>query len=203
MSDLVRGIYPVSNPAQALLGQQRNVVNPSIPARGNHEFFGLGNPSDGALASTGVLAFAAVPVEPGTVISKVSIFVGATAASTPTHSFAALYGYHASAPPLIVQSTDGTTTAVPASARFDFTLSTATQITTTHAPYGFIYAGVMFTGTAIPTAMSFASPTGVQYAYFTNSPLGLGGTSGSSLTTTAASTLTYAAKAVTPWIVLT
>ena len=39
----------------------------------------------------------------------------------------------------------------------DFTLTTATQITTTHAPYGYIYAGVMFTGTAIPTALSFAT----------------------------------------------
>lgn len=199
---LVRGHYPQSNPTYGLLGNTNNVANPTVPARSNLEW-GLGNPSDGALGGTGVFAFAAVPVEPGTIITKVSILVGATAASTPTHSFAALYGFHASAPPLIAQSTDGTTTAVPASARFDFTLTTATQITTTHAPYGYIYAGVMFTGTAIPTALSLATPTAIQYAWETNAPLALGGTSGSDLTTTAAATLTVAAKAVTPVIILT
>lgn len=198
---LVRGKYPQSNPYMALLGQASNVANPTLPVRSNLEF-GLGNPSDGALASSGVFAFAAVPVEPGTIITKVSILVGATPASTPTHSFAAIYGFHASAPPLIAQSTDGTTTAVPASAKFDFTLTAATQITTAHAPYGYIYAGVMFTGTAIPTALSIATPTAIQYAWTTNAPLGLGGTSGSSLTTTAAATLTYAAKAVTPVVIL-
>src|SRR3954464_3178917 len=102
---LVRGHYPQSNPAWALLGNATNVANPTLPVRSNLEW-GLGNPSDGALAGTGVLAFAAVPVEPGTIITKVSILIGGTAASTPTHSFAALYGFHASAPPLIAQSTD-------------------------------------------------------------------------------------------------
>lgn len=203
MSDLVRGRFPVSNPLLALFGQTANAVNSNVPARSNIEMMPFGALTDGALAGTGVGCAVPIPVEPGMVVSKVSIFTGATAASTPTHSFAALYGWHATAPPLIAQTVDATTAAIAASGKFDFTLATPVQITTAHAPYGYIYVSVVIAGTTIPTAAVLGVPTAVGYKWTTTGPLFLSATHGSSLTDTAPATIASpAAKAVAPIVLV-
>lgn len=211
MADLVSGRYGQLNPLAQLIGIS-NASQSDIPARSNAEYLGFGSWTDGALAGTGILCVVPVPVDPGTVVSYVSIIVGGTGASTPTHQFAALYsGTNVAAPPLIGQSTDTTTAAIAASGALTYTLTTATAITPAQAPYGFIYAGVSITGSTIPTAAAVSVPTAVGYQWFTssttpkgNAALGLSLTSGSALGATAAATLASpTAKAVAPIVILT
>src|SRR5690242_12616245 len=101
MADLASGRWPQTNPLWSIIGQPTNTVQSDIPARSNIEYLGLSSAwTDASLGSSGVMQAVPIPVDPGTVISKVSILVGATAASTPTHSFAALYsGTNVAAPP--------------------------------------------------------------------------------------------------------
>lgn len=203
---LVAGKYPNTNWLWKLTGNLASSAQGNVPARSNLEWFGAGSLVDGALASTGVAAAVACPVEVGDVITKVTIITGATAASTPTHQFVALYGFHATAPPLIVQSTDTTTAAVVLNTAATYTLSTPTKITSTHAPQGYIYVAYVQTGTTISTAISATTTTAASLvsAFSATSPLFLSMTAGSGLTTTAAATLASpAAKAVAPIVFLT
>src|SRR5207245_2170527 len=66
---LVAGRYPILAAHQALLGQLANVADPTYPARSNLEFLGLGNPTDGALAASGVGCAVPVPIDPGVVVT--------------------------------------------------------------------------------------------------------------------------------------
>lgn len=210
MADLTSGRYPQYNPWLAMLGLT-NATTSDVPARSNLEYLGLSTITDGALAASGVICAVPVAVDQGTVISAISIVVGGTAASTPTHQFAALYQGTGAAPLLMAQSTDTTTAAVAASGVYTFTLATAQTITNTNAPNGFVYAAVSFTGTTVPTAAGVSVPTAVGYQWFTStttpkgsSPLGFALTSGSSVGGAATATLASpAAKAVAPVVVLT
>jgi hypothetical protein len=142
MSDLVRGRYPVTNPLAKLVGLAGNATQGNVNVRSNMEWFGLGNITDGALAGTGVACAVAIPVEVGDTFTKVSLLVGAQAEATGTHAFAALYSGVAT-PALLGQSTDNTgAAALAASAKFDFTLSSAVTVTAATAPGGFIYASI-------------------------------------------------------------
>lgn len=203
MADLVSGHWPQHNPTDVFLGLTRNVVNSSVPARSNLEWPISGNPSDGVLAATGVGIFVPIPVSAGTIVSKVSIFIGGTAGGTMTHQFAAIYSGIAT-PALIGQSTDTTSAAIAASGMASWTLSAAQLITPAQAPNGFIYAGVAITATTVPTALGVAIPTAVGYQLTTSGPLFFAATAGSALLGTAAATLvTPSAVAVAPVVVLT
>ena len=200
---LIRGHYPQTNPNWLLTGSATNIANPTVPVRSNIEYTGLANPTDGALAATGVACFVPIPVEPGTVISKVSLVIGATAGGTITNQFVAIYSGIAT-PALIGQSTDTTSAAIAASGLATWTLTAAQQITAAQAPQGFIYAGIAVTATTIPTALTVSIPTAVGYKWFTNGPLFLSATAGSALAGTAAATIASpAAKAVAPIVFLT
>ena len=144
-----------------------------------------------------------IPVEVGDILSKVSILVGATAAETPTHSFAALYSGIA-VPALLAQSKDGETAAVAASGKFDFTLASQVEVTPEMAPNGFLYADISLTATVIPTAAVVAIPTAIGYKWFTGGPLFLSATHGAALAGKAAATITgLAATAVAPLVFVT
>lgn len=202
-ADLVSAGYPTSNPLLSLLGSlANNGAQANLPAFTNL-VYGFGNPTDGALAASGVVTSVAIPVPAGATISKITILVGATAASTPTHGFAALYSGIA-VPALIGQSADSTTTAIPASAAFTYTLSAAQTITAAQAPNGFIYAAISGTGTAVQTALSVATPTAVFYQWNTSAPLGVAVTHGSAVAGVAPATIASpSAKAVAPVVILT
>lgn len=210
MADLVSGHYPQSASIQALFGNAGNATTANVPIRSNLEwpvFSGPGVDTAGAtVPGSGVFAAVPVPVDVGMVVSKISIFVGATGASTPTHSFGALYsGTTVAAPPLIGQSTDGGTAAIAASTQFSFTLTTPTVITAAMAPWGYIWAG--FSETATTTVSSVITvpcgAAGVQYRWTTNSPLYFAQTAGSALGGTAAATLVNASTlTVAPVIAL-
>lgn len=213
-ADLVGGHYPNYQALQALFGvgngQGGSSAQSNMPYRTNLEFpifsGALVDTAGSTVPGTGVLAAVPVPVDPGYTVTKVSIMIGATAASTPTHNFAALYsGTTVAAPPFIVQSTDGATAAVAASTRFDFTLSAATTITQAQAPNGFIYVGFSFTSsTTMPSVITTpAGAAACQYRWFANTPLYFSQTAGSSLGGTAATTLVNASTlTVAPVVVI-
>jgi hypothetical protein len=203
MSDLVRGGYPITSPLLTLLGRAANATQGNIAVRSNLSWFGLANPTDGALAATGVACAVPIPVEVGDTFTKVSILAGATAEATGTHAWAALYSGIAT-PALLAQSADNTgAAAVVASARFDFTLASAVTVTAANAPNGFIYASIMVAGGTIPTAAVVSTPTAIGYQWYSTAPLFLAATHGSSLTATAPATITgQSAKAVAPLVFL-
>jgi hypothetical protein len=204
MGDTERGRYPGTHPLSKLLATF-NGTQGNIALRSNAEWFGLANLSDqsGALAS-GVQTSVAVPVEYGDVITKINVLVGATAASTPTHSFAALYKGTGAAPALIGQSTDGVTAAIAASGVFTFTLASPYIVNPTDCPNGFVYASVCVTGTATPSLACVAPATAVSYQWFTGMPLKVCAvTHGSAQGATAASTIaSSSAQANTPIVFL-
>ena len=197
MADLVSGRWPQTNPWWSLLGQPTNVNQSDVPARSNLEWLGMNTAiATGTGASSGVANCVAVPVDQGVVISKVSIFVTATAAGTPTHSFAALYNGSGAAPALIGQSTDGGTAAVAANAQFSFT-----------PPYGFVYVAFSLTATTMPSFVTVAGPTIGAWGTMvppTNAPLFYSATAGSSLGGTAATTIASPSNVTNvPVVVLT
>lgn len=77
------------------------------------------------------------------------------------------------APPLIVQSTDQTTTAMPASTRSDYTLATPATITPAMAPFGYVNVAIVSTVTdtvpsCVTVPVTVIAATG--YAWFTGTP---------------------------------
>lgn len=210
--DLVSAGYPLSNPSRALLGGLSNFTQANIPARSNLEWFGASNLVDGALAGTGVGCVVAVPVDVGTPITRVSVVLGGTGASTPTHQFAAIYpgtGVAVNTGVLLAQSVDTTTAAIAAGAAgaglLTYTLASTVTPTAATAPQSFVYVMVSITASTIPTAATIATPTGINYQWNgTASPAFLSATTGSGLAGTAPATLgTLVIKAVAPIVVLT
>ena len=209
MADLVGGKYPQTQALQSLLGWTFNTQQGNVPIRSNLEWpvysGALVDTASLGGTTTGVMVAVPVPVDQGMVVSKISVLIGAGAAGTPTHSFASLYsGTTVASPPFIGQSTDGATAAIAASARFDFTLTSATTITSAQAPYGYVWAAVAVTATTVPS--SITTPCGAaagQYRWFTNTPLYFSQTSGSAVGATAPTTLINASTlAVAPIVFL-
>lgn len=219
MADLASGRFPQQSPWWNILGQPTNVLNASYPARTNLEYLGFGGQADTAASLvSGVMTVVAIPIEVGVTVSTISVLVGASGASTPTHSFAALYsGTNVAAPPLIAQTADGTTAAMAASTRFDFkftgTSTNAPQtITGTQCLFGFIWVAIAVTATtSVPSLATFggAIAGAAEYQWFTNTfaagaNTGVCISSGSAVGGTAPSTLVYASqKATAPAVFLT
>lgn len=187
--DLVSGGYPLTTPSRKLLGLQSNAAQGNLAVRTNLDLPGIGSLQDAAAGLvSGKAVLVPVPVEAGDLIQTVDVWTGATAASTPTHSWAALYN---SAGTLVgTQSADGTTAAMAASGRFSFTLASKYIVTNTDAPQGIIYAAVSVTGTAVPSLVSGSVPTAVQYALYTNAVPFYASAFGSGLGATAAASVT-------------
>ncbi len=206
MGDTERGSYPSGYPLGARLGLGMNATQGNIAARTNLEYGILGSLQDGAALTSGDLTYVPVPVEIGDTITKVTVQVGATAASTPTHSWASLYsGALTTAAILGSQSADGLTTAIAASSQLVFTLGAKYIVGVNDAPYGYILVGLSVTASTVPSLMSGTVPTAIQKAWFTNVPL-LGATYSSALGATAPATITLAnasALAAPPVVFLT
>jgi hypothetical protein len=204
--DLVSGGYPVTNP-WAALGLGPNGAQSNIMARSNLQYGILGSLQDAAAALvSGDLTYVPVPVCIGDTIATVTVQVGATAASTPTHSWAQLYsGVLTTAKALTTQSTDGTTTAIAASSQLAFTLGAKYIIQPADAPYGYILVGLSITASTVPSLMSGTVPTAIQKVWATNVPL-IGATYSSALGAAAPATITLAsasALATPPVVFLT
>jgi hypothetical protein len=203
-ADLVGAGLPISNPWTALLGGSTNVTSPNTPARSNLEWFGLyGLASTTLPAGTGAATVVPVPVTPGLTITNVKVLVTGTAASAPTHSWAAIYAGTGSAPALVSQGTDAGSAAIGANAFYNFTFGTPLVITnvSTVAPNGFVYVALGLTATTIPTVASSVAITAAWYTPLltTNptfpSPLFFAATFGSSQGATAPTTITSTSAA--------
>lgn len=170
MSDLVRGQYPLRNSATKLTGAM-NATQGNLAARSNLEW-PIGSLQDAAAALvTANMTLVAVPVEFGDVYTFVDVLVGATAAGTPTHSWAALYTGTATTATLVgVQAVDGGSAAIAASTRKAFALGAPYEANPTDSPNGYIYVGIGVTATTVPSLVSGTAPTATQQAYYTGQP---------------------------------
>ncbi len=214
-ADLVGAHYPLNFGLDSLYGQARNASQANVPIRSNLEYLGIGGgltdtAGATAIAASAVMGVVPIPVDAGTTISKISMLVGATAASYYPGdggiSFAALYQGSGASPALIGQSTAAASVAFTASTRADFTLTTPYTIgsNANDAPYGYVFAAIMIKATTLPTVITNAGTiaAAAQYGWFTNSP-GYGTWSASSkgqLAFTAGSALTTTAPATLIWV---
>jgi hypothetical protein len=167
--DLVSAGYATSNPVTAFLNGTTQVAQPNLAARSNLYLTGLNGLVDSATGLTSGLGIAVpIPVVAGDTITKVSVLVGAaTASSTPTHQWAALYS-GITIPALMGQSTDTTTAAITASTLLSYTLATPQVITATNAPFGWVYAAFCTTATAVESVLR--ATVVANYAWYTNGP---------------------------------
>lgn len=160
--------------------------------------------TDVAIAATGVMLTVAIPLIQGSVIKQVSYGVAGTAASTPTHSFWALYGPGATVQPLLVQSADGLTTAQAANTWYTVAFASSYTCPTTDV----YYIGVSYTATAPPSLLG-AATTGLnatniiaQLAAFATAPP-IAQTSGTALGGVAPATVASPTNVLTvPYLVL-
>lgn len=202
-SDLVGGSYPVTYPIWKALGKPANATQANLAARTNLEFLGITTLTNTAAPfATGLMGWVAVPVEIGDPITYVDIWVGTTAATTPTHSFGALYSATGKK---LAASADGLTTAIAASAKHSFQLSATHIVASTDAPNGWLYAGYSVTATTLPSVITAGGTeaTAAQLAWYTGGPAELAAKGGSALGGTAPATLPTATKLTTvPVVVL-
>lgn len=201
--DLVGGNYPLHYNPTKLLGAF-NATQADLAARSNLEW-PIGSLQDAAAALvTGDLTLVAVPVEYGDTITAIDVWVGATAAGTPTHSWAALFsGTATTATRVGVQSADTTTAAIGAGAKHTYTLPSPYLVNTLDSPNGFIYVGIGQTATTVSSLISGTVITAAQKAFYPNMPTlaatisAAGGTAPASITLASTS-----AVAAVPVVVL-
>lgn len=171
MADLVGGRWPQYNPIDRMLDLS-NATQGNIPARSNVYYTGLTVLTDQTTVATKKGVFAAIPVEYGDVISNVTVLLGATAAETGVKSFVALYG-GASKPKgkgLLLGQSKVAEATIAASKKYTASLEKSVLITTTNAPFGYVYAGLTVEATQIETLVGFAWKTATQYEWFPGSP---------------------------------
>ncbi len=210
MSDLVNGRWPQHNPWDVLLGSFSNATQANIPAFSNIPWFGLGPAVDQATSATKKGIFAAVPVEPGVVISKVTHLIGATEGKTVPFSFVALYSgtTNKTEAKLLAQSKVAEAAIKPKKLLTE-ELETPVLITTTNAPNGYVFAGLVLEATTIETLIGVAFKTAAQESLATLNktlPEGLGIEAAQKEKSIAAATIkTETAQAVetVPFVILT
>jgi hypothetical protein len=195
---LVKGRYPTTNPLWSALGQATNATNPSQPVFSNASYTGIGGLTDGAGLVTNKLVVVAIPVDVGSVITKVGFIAGATAPTT-TIGYAALYSGMSTGAlsALLAQSANFAAVAPTASAPYSIALASAVTITAANAPNGFVFAGFQETGTVNSAASvsvaaavgGFAWNTGAPFSYAL-SVTATTGTAPATLTTPTAVTVT-------------
>lgn len=152
--------------------------------------------ADTASLTTQVMTTVAVPVDPGTLVTSITVKSGATAAGTPTNYWFALYS---AAGALLAQTADQTNTAWAANTVKTLALATPQQVSSA----GVVYVGLMVKATTPPTLLGKSVALAGAAASILSSKV-LAQTSGSSLTTTAPATIdTPTTIATVPFVVLT
>jgi hypothetical protein len=126
----------------------------------------------------------AIPLQAGDLVTNLTFVSGGTAAGTPTNWWFALYDTSAT-PALLFQSADQLTAAWAANTAITLALSTAYQVAKT----GVYYAAVMVKATTPPTLAGLAVENAAAAGAVLSGQSVLAQTSGSSLTTTAPSTI--------------
>ena len=207
---ITKGHFPQNAALQAFFGNGGQTAQANLPVRTNLEWpiysGALVDTASLGGTTTGVYVAVPVPVDVGMEVSKISVFIGAGAAGTPTHSYAALYsGTTVATPPLIGQTVDGQTAAIAASTRFDFGFAAGSQlvITAAQAPYGFVYAAIVVTASTMPSCVTTpAGAAACQYRWFTNTPLYFSQTATAAASTAPATLVETGVLTVAPVVAL-
>ncbi len=204
MSDLVSGRYGALDPMWLAFGKPNNATQANVPARSNVWNQKLSGLEDGAIAATEVGNLAAVPVQEGDSISKVTYLIGATPGKLVTAGFVALYEGKKTGKLLAQSTTKNFAEEIKAGEPFTFNLTKSVLITPETAPFGFIYVvNVLVSAEAMATMVSSPVAKATQYVWFTGSPEALSGTVGTGLGATAEATLgAVTSKANTPIVFL-
>lgn len=163
---LVKGHYPLNHPLDSLFGfAARNATQGNVPARTNCEYLGYVPVDTAAVLVSGSSTFVAVHVDPGDVITDITLAIGNTAASTPTHlSFGLYSGVLTTAKLLGTQSTDTTTTPIAANTPLVTAYGAVYEVQPADCPFGYIYVAIGYTGTASPSALGTTGST-KDYAF--------------------------------------
>lgn len=188
---LVRGRYPVTNPAWLLGGSPSGVLRENMDRR-----YLSGNL---AALTTQIMTSVALPLDAGDVVTNLTFLSGGTAAGTPTNWWFALYDDSAT-PALIAQSADQTSTAWAANTAKTLALSAAYKVPRP----GIYYAAVMVKATTVPTLAGFTLENAAAAGAVVSGQKVLAQTSGSSLTDTAPATIASPTTVATvPYVVAT
>ena len=110
------------------------------------------------MAATGTLNMQAIYLTAGQLVSNITISSATTAAGTPTNYFFALYSGNNSAPALLAQSANQTTTAWAANTVKTLAMSTPYRVPTS----GIYYIGYLMVATTVPTIKGGTARTGGQ-----------------------------------------
>lgn len=179
----------------------RDVMLQASPTATIYENFPHDNITTDLVASlvTAVMTSVAMPLIAGDVITKMSVISGATALSTPTHAWMALYS---PAGALLGQSTDVPAQALAANTVLTHTFASVIAIPAT----GVYFAAIMIAATVVPTLIGKQSGAIVAGQLAMNTAFGfpsLAQNSGSALTTTAPATIASPTnQIVVPYVVL-
>lgn len=131
-----------------------------------------------AAIATGALRLDGVWLRKGKIATNIAYWTGTTPAGTPTNWWFALYTYHASAPVLLGQTADQTTTAMAANTKHQLALASPVEITAS----GLYYIGIMVKATTVPTLRGMSNS--IQFIN-EEVPVRGGETTSTGLTTTA------------------
>lgn len=154
-ADLVGGSYHVYDPVWTAIGRLANAKQPNIAARTNLHWHGL-QVAEKVLV-TGKQQIAAVPVEWGDIISKISVPIAATEGEAASETFVCLYeGVEASKKAKLLSQGKSVTAAVKKEKLFTQALEKEIEITSTNAPNGYIYAGICSTATTMAVIANVA-----------------------------------------------
>ena len=171
MADLTGGRWPQYNPIDRILNLS-NATQANVPARSNVYYTGINILTDQATAATKKGIFAAIPVEYGDIIKNITVLPGATAGKTGVESFVALYGgaKEAKGKGKLLGQSKVAKAEIVASKALTTELEKSVLITTTNAPFGYVFAGLTVEATTIQTLVGFAWKTATQYEWFTGAP---------------------------------
>lgn len=171
MSDLVHGRYAVEDPIWHMLGKPTNATQSDIGVRSNIYFFGYGTALDSAQPATKKGAFVAIPVQEGDIISKVSVLVGATEGKTGVKSFVALYeGISGKKEAGLLGQSKVAEVAIKPKKILTEELEKSVLITSTNAPGGWVYAGLIVEATTIETLIGTKEVAAAQKEWFAKGP---------------------------------
>lgn len=188
---LVRGRYPVTNPAWNLNGKPSGMFRESMDRR-----YVVTNMS---ALTTQVMLSAAISLEAGDVVTNLTFLSGATAANTPTNWWFALYD-DSTTPALIAQTADQTSTAWAANTAKTVALATAYLVPRS----GIYYAAIMVKATTPPTIAGVTLQNAAGAGAVVSGQKVLAQTSGAALTDTAPATVaTPTTVATIPYVVVT
>ena len=169
--DMTGGAYSTEDIIWKMMGRPRNATQQNIAARSNVWFTGYSAAVDLAATATKKGMFSAVPVQEGDVITKVSSFIGATEGKTGVKSFVAVYeGTTAKTEAKLLGQSKVKEVAIKPKLILTEELEKALLITSTNAPNGYVFVGLITEATTLPTQVGVEIPVACQKSYFAAMP---------------------------------